>query len=107
MAAIDADALLPNDRVKEAVSDGNITQLTRGAGTRYADEGDVFDLDDEQFAIVEVEQRKLGDMTDADAEREGSPSLDAYKARMKRAHPGGFEWDDDADVLTYRFERVS
>ena len=107
MAAIDADALLPNDRVKEAVSDGNITQLTRGAGTRYADEGDVFDLDGEQFAIVEVEQRKLGDMTDADAEREGSPSLDAYKARMKRAPPGGFEWDDDADVLTYRFERVS
>jgi len=45
-------------------------------------------------------------MTDGDAEREGSPSLSAYKSRMKRAHPGGFEWDDDADVLTYRFERA-
>ena len=107
MAAIEADALLPNERVKEAVSDGEITQLTRGAGSRYADEGDTFEVDGAEFVVVEVEERKLGDMTDGDAEREGSPSLDAYKARMKRAHPGGFEWNDDADVLTYRFERVS
>jgi hypothetical protein len=105
MAAIDVDALLPNGHVKEAVREGKMTQLTRGAGTRYADAGDTFEVDDETFEVVEVDERKLGDMTDADAEREGSPSLDAYKARMKRAHGGNFEWDEDADVLTYRFER--
>lgn len=105
MGTIDADALLPNERVKEAVRDGDVVQLTRGAGSQYAEAGDTFDLDGRTFEVVEVEERKLGDMTDGDAEREGSPSLDAYKARMKRAHPGGFEWDDDADVLTYRFER--
>ena len=105
MTEIDVGDLLPNERVMDAVADGEITQLTRGAGTRYADERDTFLVDGDRFTVVEIEERTLGEMTDADAEREGSPSLSAYKARMKRAHPGGFEWNDDADVLTYRFER--
>lgn len=105
MGTIDADALLPNEQMKKSVRNGDVVQLTRGAGTQYAESGDTFELDGRTFEVVEVEERKLGDMTDGDAEREGSPSLDAYKARMKRAHPGGFEWNDDADVLTYRFER--
>jgi hypothetical protein len=25
---------------------------------------------------------------------------------MERVHPDGFTWDDDDEVLTYRFERV-
>ncbi len=105
MAEIDADALLPNDRVKQAVLAGDITQLTRGASNRYAEAGDTFDLDGETFELVSVERRTLGDFTDEDARREGSASLDAYKQRMERVHPGDFEWDDSAEVLTYRFER--
>lgn len=106
MADIDADALLPNDRVKQAVLAGDITQLTRGASNRYAEAGDTFELDGEPFEVVSVEHRTLGEFTDADAKREGSDSLDAYKQRMKRVHPGDFEWDDSAEVLTYRFERA-
>lgn len=105
MGTIDPDALLPNEQMKKSVRSGDVVQLTRGAGTQYAEAGDTFELDGRTFEVVDVDERKLGDMTDGDAEREGSPSLDAYKARMKRAHPGGFEWNDDADVLTYRFER--
>jgi hypothetical protein len=105
MAAIDADDLLPNDRVQQSVLSGDVTQLTRGAGTRYAAEGDTFEIDGETFAVVSVERRTLGDFTDADARREGSESLEAYKRRMKRVHPGDFEWDDGSEVLTYRFER--
>jgi hypothetical protein len=103
MGEIDPDALLPNDRVKSAVLDGEITQLSRGAGTRYAEAGDTFELDGTTFEIDRVEERTLGDLTDADAKREGSPSLEAYKARMRKVHPGGFEWDDTSEVLTYRF----
>lgn len=105
MAEIDADALLPNDRVKQAVLAGDITQLTRGASNRYAEEGDAFEVDGETFELVSVERRSLGDFTDEDARREGSESLDAYKKRMERVHPGDFEWDDSDEVLTYRFER--
>ncbi|KAB1190744.1 MULTISPECIES: ASCH domain-containing protein [Haloferax] len=105
MAHIDVDDLLPNDRVKQSVSAREVTQLTRGASNRYADEGDTFELDGETFEIVGVTKRTLGDFTDADARREGSPSLEAYKQRMERVHPGPFEWDDSDEVITYRFER--
>ena len=106
MSEIDADAILPNDRVQQSVAEGEITQLTRGAGTRYAEEGDTFEIDGDAFAVTSVERRTLGEFTDADARREGSESLAAYKRRMERVHPDGFTWDDDDEVLTYRFEQV-
>jgi len=106
MAEIDADRLLPNDRVQQSVLNGDVTQLTRGASNQYANEGDTFDIDDTTFAVTDVERRTLGSFTDADAQREGSESLDAYKQRMQRVHPGSFEWDDTSEVLTYRFRPV-
>jgi hypothetical protein len=105
MSEIDVDTLLPNARVKEAVLDGDITQLTRGASNRYAEEGDTFTLKGETFEVTSVERRTLGEFTDEDARREGSESLEAYKERMERVHRGNFEWDDSDEVLTYRFER--
>jgi hypothetical protein len=105
MAEIDPEALLPNDRVQQAAIDGEVTQLSRGGSNRYASEGDTFELGGTTFEVTSVEERTLGDLTDADAEREGSPSLDAYKARMEKVHPGDFEWDDSSGIVTYRFER--
>jgi hypothetical protein len=104
VSEIDPDALLPNDRVKDAVIDGEITQLSRGAGTRYAEPGDTFVLKGTRFEVTDIEQRTLGDRTDDDARRVGSPSLEAYKARMERVHPGDFEWDPTSEIRTYRFE---
>lgn len=106
MSEIDPDALLPNDRVKTAVLDGEITQLSRGAANRYAETGDTFALDETRFEVTSAEKRTLGDLTDADARREGSPSLEAYKTRMEAVHPGNFEWDDASEIRTYRFEPV-
>jgi len=102
MAAIDVDTLLPNGHVKELVAEGEMTQLTRGQA--YADEGDTFEIDDETYQVTSVEEMTLGEMTDKDAQREGSANLDAYKKRLARAHGGDFEWDDDADVVRHRFE---
>ena len=56
--------------------------------------------------MTSVEERTLGDLTDADAKREGSPSLEAYKQRMERVHPGDFEWDSTSEIVTYRFEAL-
>jgi len=102
--ANDPADLLPNDRVKQAAIDGDVTQLHRG--NRYGEAGDTFEIDGVTFELTEVTERTLGDMTDEDAKREGSPSLSAYKERMVRAHGGSFDWDDDADVVRHRFERV-
>ncbi len=102
MAQIDADTLLPNNRVKQAVAAGDVTQLTRGQA--YAEAGDTFELDGQQFVVTAVDELTLGEFTDEDAQREGSTDLDAYKERMVRVHGGNFEWNDDADVIRHRFE---
>ena len=102
MATIDAETLLPNDHVKQAVVAGEMTQISRGQ--TYADEGDTFEIEDEEFVVVGVDELTLGEMTDADAQREGSEDLEAYKKRLVRAHGGDFEWNDDAEIVRHRFE---
>lgn len=102
MAEIDADAVLPAKHIRQAVAEGSVSQLHRG--DRYAEEGDTFEIDGERFEVVEVAERKLGDLTDEDARAEGSEDLDAYRERLDRAHEQ-FEWDDEATVYRHRFER--
>jgi hypothetical protein len=104
MTEIDSDALLPNEHVKNAVRNGDITQLSRGAINKYASEGDTFSIDEDVFVISSVDERTLGDLTDLDAQREGSESLTAYRERMQRVHTDGFEWDPTNKILTYQFE---
>lgn len=103
MAEIDPSTVFPNDRTREAVASGEMTQIHRG--NRYADEGDTFELDGRPFEVMDVTERTLGDLTDEDARREGSPDIDAYRERLKRAHGGNFEWDDSAQVVRHRVER--
>lgn len=103
---IDAGTLLPNDHVQQLALDGEVSQIHRGATEHYAAAGDTFAIDGVRFEVTSVEDRTLGDMTDEDARREGSESLEAYKQRMKRVHGGNFEWDDTSEVVRYRFERV-
>ena len=104
MSENDPADLLPNDHVKQAAIDGDVTQLHRG--NQYGEVGDTFEIDGVTFELTDVSGRTLGDMTDDDAKREGSPSLEAYKERMVRAHGGNFDWDDDAEVVRHRFQRV-
>ncbi len=102
MAELDPKTLLPNDHVIQAVASGTMTQLTRGQA--YAEEGDTFEIDGQTFVVESITERQLGDLTDEDAQREGSADLDAYKERMVHAHGGNFEWDDSASVVTHQFE---
>ncbi|MDS0260838.1 ASCH domain-containing protein [Haloarcula sp. S1CR25-12] len=104
MAHIDADEILPNGHVQQMAAEGEITQMHRGH--EYADEGDTFDIDGQRFEVTDVTHRTLGDLTDEDAQREGSADLDAYRERLNHVHDQ-FEWDDDSDVVRHRFEVVS
>jgi len=101
MSKIPADELLPSDRLREMVLDGEITQLHRG--DEHASNGDTFEIEGTTFEVVEVETERLGDLTDEDARAEGSPDLDSYKRRIERTH--GTEWDDDHTAVLHRFER--
>lgn len=104
VTTIDADTLLPNERMRRGAQDGDVSQIHRG--DRYADEGDEFELDGETFEVVAVRERTLGDLTDEDAQREGMADLDEYREVLNRAHDH-FEWDDDSEVVLHRFEKVA
>ncbi|PSQ59312.1 MAG: hypothetical protein BRD23_04660 [Halobacteriales archaeon SW_9_67_25] len=103
MAEIEPETLLPSDRMMAQAVDGEGTQIHRGQ--QYAEAGDTFEIDGTQFAVVEVEERTLGEMTDADARAEGARDLDHYREILERAHEH-FEWDDDSTVVRHRFERA-
>lgn len=103
MSEIDPGTLLPNDRMVQQALEGEVTQIHRGK--QYAQEGDTFDIETATFEVVAVEERTLGDLTDADARAEGHRDLEQYRETLERAHTG-FEWDDDSEVVRHRFERL-
>lgn len=103
MARIDTETLLPNDRLQEMALAGEVTQIHRGQA--YAEVGDTFEVENTEFEVVEVVERRLGDLTDADAQAEGSPDIEAYRERLRRAHDE-FEWDENAAVVRHSFERI-
>ncbi|UPV98841.1 ASCH domain-containing protein [Halorussus gelatinilyticus] len=103
MADIDADTLLPNQRMRRGAQDGEISQIHRGQ--QYAEEGDRFAVDGDAFEVVAVRERTLGDLTDEDARKEGMRDLEQYREILDRVHDD-FEWDDDSEVVLHRFERV-
>ena len=90
--------------MREQALDGDVTQIHRGQA--YADEGDRFTVDDTTFEVVTVDERTLGEMTDEDARAEGARDLAHYKQILDRAHDD-FEWDDTAEIVRHRFERVA
>ncbi|NGM68518.1 ASCH domain-containing protein [Natronolimnobius sp. AArcel1] len=103
MGTIDASDLLPADRLQTAALEGEVTQLHRG--DKHASEGDTFDIENTTFEVVEVREERLGELTDEDAQAEGSSDLEAYKDRIERTHD--LEWDDDRTAVLHRFEPVS
>ena len=102
MSEIEAGTLLPSPRMKDDALAGDVTQIHRGQA--YAAEGDTFEIDGEQFAVVDVTERTLGDLTDEDARAEGARDLEHYRQILEHAHEN-FEWDDDSDIVVHRFER--
>jgi hypothetical protein len=101
VSQIDPGTLLPSERMLTQAADGEVTQIHRGQ--QYAEEGDTFEIDGIQFAVVEVSERTLGEMTDADARAEGARDLAHYREILERAHEN-FEWDDGSTVVVHRFE---
>jgi hypothetical protein len=101
---VNPDTLLPSPKMRDQTLDGEVTQISRGQA--YADAGDRFTVEGTTFEVVAVEERALGDMTDADARAEGARDLEHYREILERAHDH-FEWDDEAEIVCHRFERIA
>ncbi|GIP37292.1 hypothetical protein J31TS4_05720 [Paenibacillus sp. J31TS4] len=67
---------------------------------RYADPGEVMELQGRAFEVHRVYQQTLGEMTEADALAEGFPSLEAYKTYIVSMHKG-MKWSPAMKVWVH------
>ncbi len=72
---------------------------------RYADPGEVMTLDGRQFVVEKVYSQSLGELTDADARREGFDSVEEYKQSILSIHPG-MPWLPQMRVWVHEFHPV-
>jgi N4-acetylcytidine amidohydrolase len=69
---------------------------------RYADPGEIMTLEGRQFVVENVYSQSLGELTDADAHREGFQSVEEYKQSILSMHPG-MPWLPQMRVWVHEF----
>ncbi|ASK61502.1 hypothetical protein CFK37_04600 [Virgibacillus phasianinus] len=87
----------------EKVINGQKTATRRNG--RYADVGEIMELENHQFVVEKVYVQTLGEITDKDANKEGYPNLEAYKNSILSKHPG-MPWAKDMEVWVHEFGPV-
>ncbi len=97
------DRLVTQEKLVAAVLSGRKNQQRR-AGV-YGYPGEQFVLEGTAFVITDLRLEILRSMTEADAKREGYPTLEFYQKLIIKMHPG-MEWDDDQEVWVHEFEKV-
>lgn len=96
------DNLVRHPKSIEAALSGKKTQQRRDG--IYAFPGETFELNGVGFTVTSLEQQKLGEITDADANAEGYPSLEMYKGLIMRMHADAV-WENDNMVWVHSFKR--
>jgi len=96
------DRLVRHPKLVEAALAGKKTQQRRDGV--YAYPGETFELEGVPFTVTALERQKLGDMTDADANAEGYPSLEMYKGLILKMH-AGMTWESEDLVWVHSFKR--
>jgi hypothetical protein len=95
------ERLVTHAKLVEATLAGRKTQQRRNGVYGYPNE--TFDLEGTTFVVTELYPQRLGDMTDADAQAEGYPSLAMYRDLILRMH-SGMEWNDDDSAWVHCFK---
>lgn len=84
----------------EKVIKGEKTATRRNG--RYADVGEVMDLQGHKFVVEKVYSQALGEMTDEHAKQEGFATLEEYKQTILSMHPG-MPWVPKMKVWVHEF----
>jgi hypothetical protein len=96
------DRLVRHPKLVAAAIAGTKTQQRRDGLYAYPNES--FELEGIPFLVTAVERQRLGDMTDADAQKEGYPSLELYKQVILQMH-ANMAWNDEGLVWLHTFRR--
>ncbi|MFC0212653.1 ASCH domain-containing protein [Paenibacillus chartarius] len=98
------DRLVTKESEVSKVLDGLKTATRRNG--RYADVGEIMDLQGQRFEITKVYRQSLGELTDEHARQEGYANVDAYRDSILAMHPG-MPWLPHMKVWVHEFRKVS
>lgn len=90
---------------------GDIDKVVAGKKTatrrngRFADVGEVMNLQGIDFAVERVYRQALGELTEENAREEGYANLEEYKQSIISLHPG-MPWLPHMKVWVHEFRRV-
>jgi len=87
----------------EKVLNGEKTATRRNG--RYADVGEIMELNGQSFVVDKVYIQSLGDLTDEHAKQEGFQSVEEYKQSILAYHPG-MPWLPTMTVWVHEFSPV-
>lgn len=73
---------------------------------RYADVGEIMELKGKKFVVDHVYSQSLGELTDADARREGFDTIEEYRDSILAYHPG-MPWLPQMRVWVHEFSPVN
>ncbi|WJH34047.1 ASCH domain-containing protein [Paenibacillus aurantius] len=85
------------------VLDGTKTATRRNG--RYADPGEIMELEGRRFEVHKVYSQALGEITDEDAKAEGFDDFNSYKEYILSMHKG-MPWIPHARVWVHEFRPV-
>lgn len=98
------ERLVTHPKLVASALAGTKTQQRRDG--LYAYPNETFELEGVTFIVTDVIRQRLGDMTDADAQAEGYPSLAMYKDIILKMH-AGMTWNDDGLAWVHSFAIAS
>jgi len=90
---------------------GDIEKVLAGQKTatrrngRYADVGEVMNLQNRQYVVERVYSQALGELTDEDAQQEGYTNVEEYKQSILSIHTG-MPWLPKMKVWVHEFRLI-
>ncbi|MGM0854801.1 MAG: ASCH domain-containing protein [Bacillota bacterium] len=98
------DRLVTKAEDVEKVIKGEKTATRRNG--RYADIGEIMELQGKKYIVESVYAQSLGELTDDHAKQEGFQSVEEYKEAILSYHPG-MPWHPSMRVWVHEFSLVT
>ncbi|MGO0061399.1 ASCH domain-containing protein [Brevibacillus fluminis] len=97
------DRLVTKEEDVQRVLNGTKTATRRNG--RYADPGEIMELQGKRYEVYAVYEQTLGELTDEDAQTEGFANLEEYKQYILSLH-AGMPWIPHMKMWVHQFRLV-
>ncbi|MCH1626490.1 ASCH domain-containing protein [Fredinandcohnia quinoae] len=98
------DKLVTMEADVQKVLEGKKTATRRNG--RYADVGEIMELEGKKYRVDKVYEQSLGELTDQHAQQEGFDTVEDYKQSILAYHPG-MPWLPQMKVWVHEFSLIN